>query len=201
MTVLDIEGSGTFASVPALFAQLPQPPARGGGARADTPPGAVVLRLRGHLRTNLTFVTALENYANGVAGAGGVLVVCGLQPGTIAQLRSAGLPDSVLLVAQGDELDGSLAEAHHARHQLAGHEIHARTATDRSPCRAQLMATARACPDRRDLVAVNEGVAPSSGAPGAEQVQPIVDRHDALAAEQALLRVLLESREADHVDH
>ena len=113
VTVLDIEGSGTFASVPALFAQLPPPPARGAGARTDTPPGAVVLRLRGHLRTNLTFVTALENYANGVAGAGGVLVVCGLQPGTIAQLRSAGLPDSVLLVAQGDELDGSLAEAHH----------------------------------------------------------------------------------------
>ena len=108
VTVLDIEGSGTFASVPALFAQLPQPPADG----TDGQPSAVVLRLHGHLRTNLTFVTALENYANGVARAGGTLIVCGLQPGTIAQLRSAGLPESVSLVAQGDELDGSLADAY-----------------------------------------------------------------------------------------
>ena len=108
VTVLDIEGSGTFASVPALFAQLPQPPADG----TDGHTSAVVLRLHGHLRTNLTFVTALENYANGVARAGGTLIVCGLQPGTIAQLRSAGLPESVSLVAQGDELDGSLADAY-----------------------------------------------------------------------------------------
>ncbi len=108
VTVLDIEGSGTFASVPELFAQLPQPPASG----TDGQPSAVVLRLHGHLRTNLTFVTALENYANGVARAGGTLIVCGLQPETIAQLRSAGLPESVSLLAQGDELDGSLADAH-----------------------------------------------------------------------------------------
>ena len=70
VTVLDIEGSGTFASVPELFAQLPQAPASGTAASTDAPPSAVVLRLRGHLRTNLTFVTALENYANGVTGSG-----------------------------------------------------------------------------------------------------------------------------------
>jgi MFS superfamily sulfate permease-like transporter len=112
VTVLDIEGSGTFASVPELFAQLPQAPASGTAASTDAPPSAVVLRLRGHLRTNLTFVTALENYANGVTGSAGLLVVCGLQPKTIAQLRSAGLPESVVLVAQSDELDGSLTEAY-----------------------------------------------------------------------------------------
>ena len=112
VTVLDIEGSGTFASVPALFAQLPQPPEGSTAAGTDAPPSAVVLRLRGHLRTNLTFVTALENYAGGIARTGGILVVCGLQPRTIAQLRSAGLPESVRLVAQSAELDGSLAAAH-----------------------------------------------------------------------------------------
>jgi SulP family sulfate permease len=109
--VLDIEGSGTFASVPALFEQLPQPPDAGTGA-STAPPSAVVLRLGGHLRTNLTFVTALEGYADAISGSGGILVVCGLQPGAIAQLRSAGLAESVVLVAQGAELDGSLAEAH-----------------------------------------------------------------------------------------
>ncbi len=124
VTVLDIEGSGTFASVPELFAALPQPaagesgesagqpPANGIGVSTAAPPSAVVLRLRGHLRTNLTFVTSLENYGNAVAGSGGLLVVCGLQPATIAQLRSAGLPESVVLVAQGDEVEGSLAEAY-----------------------------------------------------------------------------------------
>ena len=112
VTVLDIEGSGTFASVPELFAGLPQPPASSTTSGTDTSLSAVVLRLRGHLRTNLTFVTALENYANGITRAGGILIVCGLQPRTIAQLRSAGLPESVVLVAQSDELDGSLAEAH-----------------------------------------------------------------------------------------
>ena len=39
-------------------------------------------------------------------------MVCGLQPATIAQLRSAGLPQSVELVAQGEVLEGSLNEAH-----------------------------------------------------------------------------------------
>lgn len=112
VTVLDIEGSGTFASVPALFEQLPPPPSGSAGASAVQRPSAVVLRLRGHLRTNLTFATALERYADGVTGSGGVVIVCGLQPATIAQLRSAGLPESVVLQAQGDELDGSLTEAY-----------------------------------------------------------------------------------------
>ena len=72
----------------------------------------MVLRLRGHLRTNLTFTKALEDYAEEVEGAGGVVVVCGLQPATIAQLRAAGLPESVELVAQGEILEASLTEAH-----------------------------------------------------------------------------------------
>jgi sulfate permease, SulP family len=112
VTVLDIEGSGAFASVPGLFAQLPQPPE--GTPVADTAgqPVAVVLRLGGHLRTNLTFTTALDTYAEGITRSGGTVIVCGLQPAIITQLRSAGLPESVTLLAQGDELDGSLAEAH-----------------------------------------------------------------------------------------
>ena len=81
----------------------PQPPATAG-------PCAVVLRLRGHLRTNLTFTKALETYAEQIAGSGGSLIVCGLQPATITQLRAAGLPDSITLIAQGEETDGSLAD-------------------------------------------------------------------------------------------
>jgi SulP family sulfate permease len=111
VTVLDIEGAGAFTSVPALFDRLPDAPAAGGG-----PPGrqpfAVVLRLRGHLRTNLTFTKALETYAAAIAESGGSLSVCGLQPATISQLRAAGLPESITLIAQGDETDGSLAVAY-----------------------------------------------------------------------------------------
>ena len=107
ITVLDIEGSGAFTSVPGLFDQLPAAPADGDGR-----PFAVVLRLRGHLRTNLTFTKALEAYADDIAKSGGSLSVCGLQPATITQLRAAGLPDSITLIAQGDETDGSLAIAY-----------------------------------------------------------------------------------------
>lgn len=110
VTVLDVEGSGAFASVQGLFQLLPAPAA---GPTGDVPvqPSVVVLRLRGHLRTNLTFIKALEAYAEKMAKSGGAVIVCGLQPGTIAQFRSAGLPDSVTLIPQGDELDGSLAHA------------------------------------------------------------------------------------------
>lgn len=69
------------------------------------------MRLSGHLRSNLTFVKALEAYAGAVQAEGGAVFVCGLQPDTITQLRSAGLPDSVVLIPQDDELDGSLAQA------------------------------------------------------------------------------------------
>jgi len=112
VTVLDIEGSGEFASVPALFAQLPQPPESPPGAPDAGQPIAVVLRLRGHLRTNLTFTKALEDYAEAITQSGGTLIACGLQPGTITQLRSAGLPESIALLPQGDELEGSLTEAY-----------------------------------------------------------------------------------------
>jgi SulP family sulfate permease len=112
VTVLDIEGSGAFASVPGLFAALPQPVQVPPGSAPDGSPAAVVLRLHGHLRTNLTFTRALADYATAISASGGTLVVCGLQPGTITQLRSAGLPDSVALLPQGDELDGALADAY-----------------------------------------------------------------------------------------
>jgi SulP family sulfate permease len=111
VTVLDIEGSGAFASVPRLFAQLPAPPEDLPAPGAAVARTAVVLRLRGHLRTNLTFTKALQTYAEAIAASGGTVVVCGIQPQTIAQLRSAGLPASVTLLAQGEEVDGSLAEA------------------------------------------------------------------------------------------
>lgn len=111
VTVLDIEGSGAFASVPALFDRLPAAPAAGDGPPGEQP-FAVVLRLRGHLRTNLTFTKALEAYAADIAGSGGSLSVCGLLPATITQLRAAGLPDSITLIAQGEETDGSLAVAY-----------------------------------------------------------------------------------------
>ena len=112
VTVLDIEGSGEFASVPAIFARLPQPPENPPGAPDARQRIAVVLRLRGHLRTNLTFTKALEDYAEAIGQSGGTLIVCGLQPATITQLRSAGLPESIALLPQGDELEGSLTEAY-----------------------------------------------------------------------------------------
>jgi SulP family sulfate permease len=111
VTVLDIEGAGAFTSVPALFDQLPPAPPNGDGPPGEQP-FAVVLRLRGHLRTNLTFTKALEAYAEQIAGSGDSLSVCGLQPATISQLRAAGLPDSITLIPQGEETDGSLAVAY-----------------------------------------------------------------------------------------
>jgi SulP family sulfate permease len=111
ISVLDVEGSGSFTSVPALVAQLPQPP-QAAGERPDAQPVVVVLRLHGHLRTNLTFTKALQTYADRMEEAGGTLIVCGLQPEAIRQLRSAGLPDGVTLLLQGEELDGSLMRAY-----------------------------------------------------------------------------------------
>ena len=115
VTVVDIGGAATFVSVPRLFEELPKPAASPAGeppvGAAAPPPIAVVIRMHGHLRTNLTFVTALENYAAAIAGANGLLILCGLQPDTIDQLRSAGLPATIPLIAEGDELEGSLSEA------------------------------------------------------------------------------------------
>lgn len=68
--------------------------------------------LREHLRTNLTFTRALADYAKAISASGGTLVVCGLQPATIAQLRSAGLPESVGSSPRATPLDGSLATAY-----------------------------------------------------------------------------------------
>jgi SulP family sulfate permease len=110
-TFLDVEGSGAFASVQGLFELLPTPAEPGPGPGQPSQPSVVVLRLRGHLRTNLTFIKALEAYADKVESTGGAVTVCGLHPGTIAQFRSAGLPESVALIAQGEHLDESLAQA------------------------------------------------------------------------------------------
>jgi SulP family sulfate permease len=119
VTVLDIEGPGAFASVPGLFAQLPRPTTPSGGELG--PASAVVIRLRGHLRTNLTFTKALEAYERSLTDVGGILIVCGLQPSTIDQLRAAGLPESVELIPQGEQLEGSLRMAHdRATEWLAG---------------------------------------------------------------------------------
>ena len=95
--------TGSLSQVYALVA--PSPDAMGQRT-------AVVLRLSSHLRTNLTFTKALEAYADDLAQHGGTVIVCGLQPDTITNLRSSGLPESVTLLAQGDELDGSLNEAY-----------------------------------------------------------------------------------------
>ncbi|MFZ0529579.1 MAG: SulP family inorganic anion transporter [Propionicimonas sp.] len=112
VTVVDIEGADTFVSVPGLFAQLPRPPEAEPGPDVIRRRTAVVLRLRGHLRTNLTFTKALEAYAEELADHGGTVIACGLQPEAIAALRSSGLPESVILIAQGEELDGSLNQAY-----------------------------------------------------------------------------------------
>jgi SulP family sulfate permease len=109
VSVLDVEASGSFAAVPALVAQLPRAQSAG---EHDARPSAVVLRLHGHLRTNLTFTKALQAYAERIEQSGGVLIVCGLHPEAITQLRSAGLPEGVTLVAQGEELEGSLVRAY-----------------------------------------------------------------------------------------
>jgi SulP family sulfate permease len=112
VTVVDVEGSGAFAAVPAVFAHLPQPPAGSPESGTRPEPVAVVLRLSGNLRTNLTFTRALEDYAGQVTASGGTVIACGLGRDVIDQLRSAGLPETVTLIAQGDELEGSLEEAY-----------------------------------------------------------------------------------------
>jgi SulP family sulfate permease len=106
--VLDVEGAVAYASVPRLIERLPVPaPGAQPGQRL-----AVVIRLHGHLDTNLTFITAVEKYAGEVGAAGGVVFLCGLQSDVVEDLRSAGLPESIALVEQGEELDGSLQEAY-----------------------------------------------------------------------------------------
>lgn len=115
VTVIDIEGSGAFVSVAGLVSRLPAP-----APQAER--SVVVMRLHGHLRTNLTFVKALERYAGDVQAAGGAVFLCGLQPAAITQLRSAGLPDSIVLIPEGDELDGSLGEAFEGANAWLGAE-------------------------------------------------------------------------------
>jgi hypothetical protein len=97
--------------VPALVAQLPQPPQPARG-RPDAQPVVVVLRLHGRLRTIIAFTKALQEYAGRIEESGGRLIVCGLQQAAITQLRSAGLPEGVTLIAQGEELEESLALAY-----------------------------------------------------------------------------------------
>lgn len=115
VTVVDVEGAHAFSAVDRLFQLLPDPP--------ETPerPGVLVIRMRAYLVANLTFALALERYANDLHRAGIDLVVCGLGPRAHAQLTSAHLPSSTVLIEEGEHVGESLAAAHaHAMRMLDG---------------------------------------------------------------------------------
>lgn len=103
IAVVDVEGPGAFASVPRLFAALPSPSVHGSGA--------VVVRLRGHVRPNLTLALALDGYAARHAAAGGTVIVCGLTTTVIERLRAMGVGPAAVLLPEAAHLGGSLEEA------------------------------------------------------------------------------------------
>lgn len=107
VVAIDVEGSGAFSSVARMVDRLPLPAETGEHGQRSV----VVLRMRGHVRTNLTFARAVTAYAGHLERGGARLVICGLLPDGLERLRSLDLPPTVRTVGQGEELDGSLAEA------------------------------------------------------------------------------------------
>ena len=103
VTVVDIEGPAAFDAADDLFHRLPAPDPSGAGA--------VVLRMRSQVRTNLTSFLALRQYARAHGAAGGQVLVCGLDPDVIGRLERLGLEENVVLVQGSDRVNGSLDQA------------------------------------------------------------------------------------------
>lgn len=110
ITIVDVEGSVAFTSVEHLFRRLPQPPESADDAVEWQ--GAVIIRMKGHLRTNVTFVLALQRYADELGRSGIELVLAGLTDQATAQLRRAGVSGRVRIVPESAELGGALEVAY-----------------------------------------------------------------------------------------
>lgn len=111
ITVLDVEGSVAFASVEGLFRHLPHPsqPAEPVG---DVGRGTVILRMNGHVRTNVTFLMALQDYAAELDRAGIGVILSGLSPTAAAQIEGAAITPAVTVVTESDILGGALDAAY-----------------------------------------------------------------------------------------
>jgi SulP family sulfate permease len=99
VVVLTVYGSLFFAAVPVFEAQLPAvTPASAGSA--------VILRLRGKEDLGSTFITALLRYHVALEAAGSHLLLSGVGPRVLGQLRSTGAldvlgADNVFAAAEG----------------------------------------------------------------------------------------------------
>ncbi len=111
ITVVDVEGSVAFSSVGNLFHRLPHPadPAR---PTFDLGRGTVILRMNGHVRTNVTFLLALRDYADELDRAGISVMLVGLSPKAAAQVEGAELDPPVVVVPESHRLGGALDTAY-----------------------------------------------------------------------------------------
>jgi SulP family sulfate permease len=82
VTLLDVYGSLYYAGAKTLAARLPET------AGAERP--AVVVRLRGRTRLGASAVVILDAYAERLAAGGGRLIVSGVTPELVKQLRRTG---------------------------------------------------------------------------------------------------------------
>ena len=111
ITVIDVEGSVAFASVEGLFRDLPHPgePAQ---PVSDVGRGTVILRMNGHVRTNVTFLMGLQDYAEELDQWGIRVILAGLSPKAAAQIDGAALAPAVTVVTESDILGGALDAAY-----------------------------------------------------------------------------------------
>lgn len=81
--VLVAYGSLFFAAAPVMESQLPEVPPSAAGA-------VVIIRLRGKDEIGSTFLKVLEGYSVRVTAAGGTIMVAGVSPSVLQQLRATG---------------------------------------------------------------------------------------------------------------
>lgn len=110
VTIVDVHGSIFFASIDALEARLPQP---------ETARNAVViLRLRNRSSIGSSFVRMLKHYAQRLEKNGNMLILSGVTPQVLAQLRrtevTSVIPEQHIFVATaviGEALQSARAAA------------------------------------------------------------------------------------------
>lgn len=118
ITVVDVEGSVAFSSVEDLFHGLPHPSEEAHPSDA-VGQGTVIVRMNGHVRTNVTFLLALQAYSQELHHAGIGVIVSGLSPQAAAEVEAAALDPAVTVVPEstriGGGLDSAYAEAEYRR--------------------------------------------------------------------------------------
>ena len=118
ITIVDVQGSVAFSSVEDLFLHLPHPSEE---AHPISPvgQGTVIVRMNGHVRTNVTFLLALQAYSRELDHAGIGVIVSGLSPKAAAEVDAAALEPAITVVPESDRIGGGLdsayAQAEHRR--------------------------------------------------------------------------------------